>query len=765
MKAIFRFASARIQRNLRTSISTTVLAISKAFWRHCLFTIFFLPALAFSQQWQFMNGPYGGKVHKFAVDPLQPDIIYAAVSAGNVVHKSVDGGLSWFESGPDSLGLSSSYLTIALDPQNTNNVFFGAGDGLFKSDDAGNSWTLTSLPHDRVASIAIDQLNPQIIYAGIYLSQYGECLWKSTDGGLTWELKSNGIPSPIGIQSCLTIAINPINPNSIYAGISSEGIFKTIDAGENWNYMGLGDNVIYDCKFIPWDTTIIFAATSSGIYRSINSGGNWSRVFDSAFSVGIDTLNRIIYTGKVNDGIYKSLDMGANWIPINNPHLPLSWSAAMRISDIAVNPHHPDTLLIGTDVGPYKSTNGGEIWIQSFDGIRGYSVYDIAFSASNSSMLFASGYQGVERSTNGGTTWKYIGGQGTLNQIAVDAFVPEIIYVSNVAQAGHHHILRTNNGGLTWGLTSASSIDLFQFIEADPETPDVVYASRYNSLLRSTDAGTNWNTIPAPFGNTSLDFHRENSDIMYLGSREGVYRTTDGGQNWDSLGLGNFDQDILVKSHPQKPDTIYATVYDQGFFRSTDGGQNWEEKNVNLTNISISQIVINSLDGDRVFLGTIGGGVFFSTNAGEEWTQLTPAPPSLSIKTLALNSSNPEKLLAAFRWLPGLYSFDFSTAINEGTQEYSEMDSYRLLPNYPNPFNAQTVIEYVLPVSGHITLKIYDITGRQVKVLVNGFKNAGAHTVTWNGTDDLGTVVSSGLYILRLLSEDMDISRKVLFIK
>ncbi|NIT60294.1 MAG: T9SS type A sorting domain-containing protein, partial [Aliifodinibius sp.] len=167
------------------------------------------------------------------------------------------------------------------------------------------------------------------------------------------------------------------------------------------------------------------------------------------------------------------------------------------------------------------------------------------------------------------------------------------------------------------------------------------------------------------------------------------------------------------------------------------------------------------MDGDRVFLGTIGGGVFFSTNAGEEWTQLTPAPPSLSIKTLALNSSNPEKLLAAFRWLPGLYSFDFSTAINEGTQEYSEMDSYRLLPNYPNPFNAQTVIEYVLPVSGHITLKIYDITGRQVKVLVNGFKNAGAHTVTWNGTDDLGTVVSSGLYILRLLSEDMDISRKV----
>lgn len=765
MRAIFHFASARIPRNLRTSIGTPAPAVSKPQWRCCLFTIFFLPVLAFSQQWQFMNGPYGGRIHKFAVNPFQPEVIYAVVEAGNLVYKSIDGGLNWFESGPDTVILSTLEFTIALDPQNPDNVFLGAGDGLFKSTDAGTNWTLTSLPRNRVISIAVNPLYPQIIYAGINFSQNGDCIWKSTDGGLTWGIKSAGITLPTGWQWCETIVINPVNPNSVYAGISYEGIFKSENSGESWDYMGLGGNVIYDCEIIPWDTTMIFAATFSGIYRSINAGGSWSRVFDSALSISIDTLNKIIYAGKVNNGIYKSDNMGTSWIPINNLHLPLSWSAAMRINDIAVNPLHPDTLLIGTDAGPYKSTNGGDTWIQSFDGIPGYSVYDIAISASNPSMLLAAGLRGAQRSIDGGITWKYIGGTGALTKIAVDAFEPEIIYVSNNAQAGNHHILRTTNGGLTWDLTSASSIDLFQFIEVDPNTPNVVYASRYNSLLHSTDAGTNWNTIPAPFGNTSLDIRKENSQVMYLGSRKGVYGTTDGGLSWDSLGLSNFDQDILVRTHPQKPDTIYATVYGHGFFRSTNGGQDWEQKNVNLTNVSISQIDINFLDGDRVFLGTIGGGIFFSTNAGEEWIQLTPAPPSLSVETLALDCSNPEKLLAAFRWLPGLYYFDFSTAINEGTQVYPAMDSYRLLPNYPNPFNAQTVIEYILPVSGHITLKIYDITGREMKVLANGFQKAGTHTITWNGTDNLGTLVSSGLYILRLLSEDINISRKVLFIK
>lgn len=218
-----------------------------------------------------MNGPYGGKIHKFTIDPLQPDIIYAATSADNIVHKSVDGGLNWFESGPDSLSLSSLNLTIALDPQNTNTVFLGAGDGLFKSTDAGANWTLTSLPRNRVTSIAVNPIYPPVMYAGINFSQNGDCIWKSTDGGLTWEIKSSGIPLPTpGWQWCLTIAINPINPNSIYAGISSEGIFKTTNAGESWNYTGLGGNVIYDCEIIPWDTTIVLAATFSGIYKSIN---------------------------------------------------------------------------------------------------------------------------------------------------------------------------------------------------------------------------------------------------------------------------------------------------------------------------------------------------------------------------------------------------------------------------------------------------------------------------------------------------------------
>ncbi len=769
MKSIFNFSIImRGANNVRARLCSLSQAIFRLFWIYCLFTFLIFTTFAYSQQWQFMDGPYGGKTYKFAIDPANPDIIYAAFRAGSVCHKSIDGGLNWIECGPDTVHLSGSYIALGLNPLNSNNVFLGNINGLFKSTDGGSTWVLTSLPRLRVTSVAFDPVNPQIMYAGIYFSQNEDCIWKSSDNGETWVIKSTGIPNPSLLwQSCLTFAINPVNSNSIYAGISYDGIYKTTNAGESWQYKGLGGNAVYDLCIVPWDTTIVFAATMSGLYKSTNAGGSWYNVFSGVSCIEIDTINQIIYAGTRLNGIYKSFDIGESWTQINNPQLPLSFSYAMRINDIAVHPFKPDTLLIGTDIGPYRSYDAGQSWEQSFNGIEGNYINDITVSYGNQSGIYSAGYGGGLHYFNPDSIpgWKYIGGLDYY-LVEVDKFNHRIIYAAGATATNADYICRTIDGGVTWNPTSASSVGGFRFIETDPNNGYVVYCTKYTAVQKSMDAGANWFTISTPIGReTSLDIQSGNSNIIYIGSKNGVYRTTDDGQNWDFLGLGNFDQDILVKIHPQHPDTIYAAINNSGFYRSIDAGQTWEQKSSNLTNNFFTQFEINSSDGARMFLGTRGGGVFFSTDAGEEWNQITPLPPSLFIKDLEVDISNGERLLAAFDSLPGLYYFDLTTGISEKSMTKPGTDSYALFPNYPNPFNSQTFIEYYLPASDRIVLKIYDITGREVKTIVNGYQNVGRHKITWSGKNETGTIVSSGIYILKFLTKDKELSRKVLFLK
>jgi flagellar hook assembly protein FlgD len=91
--------------------------------------------------------------------------------------------------------------------------------------------------------------------------------------------------------------------------------------------------------------------------------------------------------------------------------------------------------------------------------------------------------------------------------------------------------------------------------------------------------------------------------------------------------------------------------------------------------------------------------------------------------------------------------------------------TFSLLPNYPNPFNPSTTISFSLPARGKVTLTVYDITGRKVRELISGQVNAGMHSVVWEGKDERGKGVSSGVYLSRLESDDKVITRKMLLMR
>lgn len=218
----------------------------------------------------------GIDVKMLAIDPVNPNTVFAATMAG--LFKTTNGGTTW-----DTTTLIAPIArTIVFDPQNSNIIYAGmfGPASICKSTDAGATWDTISIANDdtTVICVAVAPSNPDVIYAGTVGNEQGVYVYKSLDGGLTWQRKSKGLPRlndpdsmrwhrPKGVNS---LAIDPINPNIVYAGIALEGgIYRTTDGGENWTAMNNGYNgypftdiVVID----PGDRKTLYAGSYNGIW-------------------------------------------------------------------------------------------------------------------------------------------------------------------------------------------------------------------------------------------------------------------------------------------------------------------------------------------------------------------------------------------------------------------------------------------------------------------------------------------------------------------
>jgi len=215
-------------------------------------------------------------IKELAIDPAYPQIVFAATAGG--LFKTTNGGTIW-----DTTTLMTPVVrSLAIDPQNTDIVYAGmfGHASICKSTDGGATWDSVSIASDdtTVICIALAPSNSNIIYAGTVGNDAGVYVYKSTDAGQTWQKKSNGLPQlhdpdsmrwhrPKGVN---TLAIDPINPNFVYAGIALEGgIYKTTDGGDNWVAMNNGYNgypftdiVVID----PGDRKTLYTGSYTGVW-------------------------------------------------------------------------------------------------------------------------------------------------------------------------------------------------------------------------------------------------------------------------------------------------------------------------------------------------------------------------------------------------------------------------------------------------------------------------------------------------------------------
>ncbi len=292
-------------------------------------------------------------INEVAVDPYDPDIIYAG---GRTIYKSIDGGSSWgiFDTGLGTL--TQGCKGIVIDYSNTDVIFTGhyySDSNVYKSTDAAATWNI-SLADKAINDIVIDPHGPDTLYAGGLAETFVGGLFKTIDSGSSW--------SKVDTSIIASIAMDPVHPGVLYTGTSKEGVKKSSDGGATWSFInnglpepGVSSNFFHGIAVDPIDSDILYCGPSNaGVFKSTNGGAEWFEASEGLPSldvrdIEIDYLHpSILYAGLYYDGVYWSIDGGSNWESMNSG-LPAGLSV-----NVEIDPVYPNILYGCCSAGLFR---------------------------------------------------------------------------------------------------------------------------------------------------------------------------------------------------------------------------------------------------------------------------------------------------------------------------------------------------------------------------------------------------------------------------
>jgi photosystem II stability/assembly factor-like uncharacterized protein len=518
-----------------------------------------------------------------------------------------------------------------VDARDPSVVYAATFRGLYKSVDYGETWSATSLRLDDVEALVIDPSNPAILWAGT--GGEGDNLFRSVDGGVIWT--GSDIPpdaysySPVGGR-ITALAIDPVNPSIVYAG-ENTGIFKSSDGGATWSRSGYDGGV--SCLVLDLARSeTLYACFYGNVLKTEDAGASWSRVLSGSGSavVALDSTHpETVYAGtglrpspEREAGLFKSTDGARTWGAVNEG------MGTATVLALVADPTAPERLYTGlsSSADPlWRTVDGGESWNAAsgvgFDiGVR--SVSAIASTPSSDALFAASGF-GIFKSADGGENWSgdaFQFGPTVIWTLAIDPLNPNLVYAGTFCCTTRAFVVggvyRSSDQGTTWffsaaGLREDASGRSIYSLVVDP-IDGAVFAGTGAGLFKSPNGGISW--VPSGLDGiqiSSLRFDPLVSSTLYAGSYGGgVFKSTDRGTTWFPIIAGLTNMNVgAIEVDPIRRNTVYVGTYGGGIFRTTDGGASWFPFNEGLSNLYVTSLAISSLGG-TIHAGTWGAGVF-----------------------------------------------------------------------------------------------------------------------------------------------------------
>lgn len=469
----------------------------------------------------------------------------------------------------------------------------------------------------RTVTAAYDYTNPNIIYVGCAFGG----VWKTTNAGANWQAKTDNTVS----LSSGSIVLDPVNPNIIYYGTGEatysaasyygRGILKSTDAGNTWtNYTTGLPNLTYCAKLVVRNDS-----------------------------------NNVLLAAMGTSGFYRSTDAGVNWILVN----------AGRCDDVVASPTGDTVYIIGSGVSYRMSTDGGVTFTAvSGSGMTIGTRNQLAICRNAPNVLYSASYSGssirVFKSTNYGLNYTEPapGTDFAGSQAWYDFYMHVNPVDPNYAYVGSIDIWRTTNGGTSFQNISngytGGPVHVDQHNMAfHPTNPDVLIAVNDGGVWRSTNRGTDWQNLNSDISVTQ--FYRiasdpSNASHILGGTQDNGTQRTLGTMNWTAA-FGGDGGEVCFQS--QNNLFMLGETQNNGVRRSNDGGTSW----VNAT---------NGLTGTGAWVGplishptlpeifyTARQQVFKSTNWGVIWEPISSGTTGV-LRELAISKSNPDVLFATY---------------------------------------------------------------------------------------------------------------------
>ncbi len=384
---------------------------------------------------------------------------------------------------------------------------------------------------------------------------------------------------------------------------------------------------------------------------------------------------------------------------VNADWIHLGNPGTSRISAMIQKNNH---IFAGTGgAGIFRSSDNGISWVQVNSGLSSLSINSFTH---NSTGVFVSGSGGVRLSTNNGDLWTQAGSG------SISGWVVSLTSNGDDIYAGHilAGVFRTTNNGANWTRFALGEGDLMNTIL---NTGAYFYISIVNTVFRSSNSGKTWISATNGLANNNVEMLSFFGDDLYAGTDAGVFYSADNGGLWTFV--SNSLTDTIVTSLTNIGNTVFAGILQQGIFMSNNNGQQWTNVNQGLTDFNITYMLAS---GKYLFAGADDGSI---------WRR------------------------------------DISELItNVQLQQTGIAGSFMLQQNFPNPFNPSTKIEFNIPVSGEVTLKVYDNTGRLTDILLNSRLSAGSYSLNFNAAH-----LPGGIYFYELKSGDYTKTRKMIVLK
>ena len=737
-------------------------------------------------------------VGDIALEPGNPDVIWVgtgesnvrnSVSFGDGVYKSTDGGKNW-----KHLGLkdSNTISKIVISPKNPDVVYVAAighawgpneERGVFMTTDGGKTWQKTLYIDNQhgISDLEIDPQNPNILHAGVWRferkpwtftsgSEKGG-VFRSTDGGRTWNKIDKGLPKMIG-RIGLSVAAS--NPNVVYAIIEAkEGtLYRSDDKGETYRQVYKNQNIVgrgfyyTTVKVDPTDENKVYAVASP-LFKSLDGGRNFARLAPNAHidfhALWIDPMNpKRMWHGQ-DGGVGVSTDEGASWEYVNN-------FATGQLYQIFADNAAPFYNISGgmqdngTWVGPSRNREPVGILNDDWRMISfGDGFYAIAHPDNSDLFLTESQGGSVVRTDMKNREQQLVvpffgvGGAAENDKLRFNWNAPLIpsSHDKNTVFLGGNVVFRSTDFGKTWtqisdDLTTKNperlknaggpifpentSAEYFETIISLTESPvqkDMIWAGTDDGNLQITsDGGKTWANIarnikdvPADSSVSHIELSSTGAGTAYVAvdrhkfddNRPYVFKTIDGGKTFSNI-AGNLPEKAyvhIVREDPKNTNLLYAGT-EIGLYASYDGGRNWIELNLkNLPRVAVHDIIIHPRDND-IILATHGRSVWVFDDA---------------TAIQKLNSNVLQQEAALFDTRP---AYRFATRMTR----YGIGDKPFRGQNPPNGALFTYYLKDKPDEKTAVKMQIFDPAGKMIVELKNLPKDKGLNRSVWNLSQD-----------------------------